>query len=374
MPKTFDYIDSDAALARIVQRLASRPVVALDTEFARSHTYYPEIGLVQLYDGEDCYLIDPLAVDNLDVLGELLTAPGVIKVLHACSEDLEVLQYAVGETPSPLFDTQIASAALGLHFSVSYQTLVEHFLGIAIAKEETRSDWLKRPLTDAQLEYAALDVIHLLEVYYKQRAQLDATGKSHWVEEECAHLGEDISITSPPDETYLRVKSAARMTPSELNRLQALCAWREQQARRLNVPRNRVVEEKALVAIVRANVRDKAGLQDVAGMTPRQVRKFGDEILFLLSEARLVPAQDFPPPLPEAGAPVSNDRVKMLKRVVQDRAESLKVAPELLARRRHLEQLVRSGDTAGEFRLPGALTGWREDVIGRYLLEALQDA
>lgn len=370
----YTYIESAADLEAAISRLRQCDAVALDTEFSRSHTYYPDIGLVQLYDGQDCYLVDPLEINDLAPLAALLEDDSVTKVVHACSEDLEVLQYAAGTTPTPVFDTQIASAALGLSFAVSYQNLVEHFLGIAIDKEETRSDWLQRPLSQSQLDYAALDVIHLLEVYHKQVDELDSAGKSHWVAEECASLGDEVAITLSPESVYRKVKSIGRMTPAELNRLQALCAWREKLARKLNLPRNRVLDEKALVSIVRGDIRDKSRLQNKAGMTPRQVRKFGDDILFLLSEARLVPEQDFPPAEPDISTPINGAHLKLLKRVVQDRAESLKVAPELLAKRRHLEQLVRSEELTGEFCLPEPLLGWREDAIGRFLLEALQQS
>ncbi|HKI74917.1 MAG TPA: ribonuclease D [Pseudomonadales bacterium] len=368
----FTYIDTDEGLAEVIRRLREVDVVAVDTEFARSHTYYPEVGLVQIYDGRECYLVDPLEIDDLTVLGDLLSDTSVIKVLHACSEDLEVFQYAVGKTPVPAFDTQIASAALGLSFAVSYQSLVEHYLGLNIPKEETRSDWLQRPLSQSQLEYAALDVIHLLEVYHKQIEALDETGKTHWVAEECSSLGSEISITLDPDACYLKVKSAVRMTQEELNRLQVLCAWRERLARQQNVPRNRVVEEKALVAVTRADIRQKGDLREMAGLTPRQVRKYGDDMLFLLEEARLVPAREFPPLVVDNAINVSNESVKMLKKVVEARAESLNVAPELLAKRRHLEQLVRS-KAQGDMTLPDPLTGWREEVIGQHLIDALAD-
>lgn len=371
MSQKFIYVDTRESLVAAVARLRTRPAIALDTEFSRTRTYYPDIGLVQLYDGETCYLVDPLDLSGFDVLADLLTDKHVTKVIHACSEDLEVLQHTVGAIPAPVFDTQIAGAALGPDFAVSYQNLVERFLGISIAKEETRSDWLQRPLSAAQLEYAALDVVHLLAVYYKQCTALDAAGKSHWVAEECAGLGDEIAITLAPEQVYHKVRSSARMSSAELNRLRALCAWREQFARHTNIPRNRVVEEKVLVAIVRGDIRDKAALEDVAGMSSRQVRKYGDEILFLLSEARLVPEREFPQALDDTAAPISSDCMKRLKRVVNDRAESLAVAPELLARRRYLEQLVRSEDKSGEYCLPDSLMGWRKDVIGQFLLEAL---
>jgi len=373
MAISYHYVDSDSELRRVVGILRSGPVVSIDTEFARSHTYYPEVGLIQAYDGRQCYLIDPLAVGDLAIIAELLADTDVTKVLHACSEDMEVFEYAVGVTPSPVFDTQIAAAALGISFSISYQNLVAHYLDISVPKEQTRSDWLQRPLSDAQLDYAALDVIHLLEVYDKQERELESQGRSHWVEEECSGLGQEISISLAPDRYYLRVKSSSRMSRAELNKLQALCAWRERRARELNVPRNRVVEEKALVAAVRSDIHDKNGLQEIAGMTPRQVRKHGDEILFLLSEARLVPARDFPAAIEEMPVAVKNARMKLLKKVVDERAAALNVSPELLARRRHLELLLRTADEVGEYELPDPFTGWRRKAIGEALLAALQD-
>lgn len=354
----------------MVDALRHDPAISIDTEFARSHTYYPEVGLVQVYNGRDCYLIDPLAMDTLAPLADLLTDTGILKVFHACGEDMEVFQYAVEAVPAPVFDTQIATAALGVSFSISYQNLVEHYLGISIPKEETRSDWLQRPLSDAQLEYAALDVIHLLQVYERQQVALTQAGKLHWVEEECAELGKDISITLPPDVFYTRIKSSSRMKPAELNRLQVLCAWRERLARKLNVPRNRVIDEKTLVSVVRADPREKAALQAEAGMTPRQVRKYGDEVLFLLSEARLVPEHDFPTPQEDTSTSGRNEQLKRLRKVVETRAEQLNVAPELLAKRRHLEELVRSED-GGNYELPDPFTGWRRDAIGEHLLAAL---
>lgn len=373
MTTNWEYVETDDALARVVADCMAARVVAVDTEFARSHTYYPNVGLIQIYTGKQCFLIDPLPLATLDRVGDLLASPDVLKVLHACSEDLEVFQYAVGVLPDPVFDTQIAAAALGIGFSLSYQSLVEHHLDVSVPKEETRSDWLQRPLSEAQLEYAALDVIHLLEVFERQEAALASAGKRHWVDEECRVLEEEVAITARPDQCYLRVKAATRMRSEELNRLQALCAWRETRARELNKPRNRVVDEKALVALARSDVHDKAGLASVAGLTPRQVRKFGDEILFLLAEARLVPDSRHPAPIDDlAGTRVRKEQMKRLRKIVERRAESLNVAPEMLARRRHLEALLRTADEDGNYALPDALNGWRRPVIGDHLLAELE--
>ncbi|XOV89320.1 MAG: ribonuclease D [Pseudomonadota bacterium] len=369
MTISFQYIDTTPDLEMVVARCRRVAAVSIDTEFARSHTYYPEVGLIQIYDGETCFLIDPLVIDELSSLADLLEDKRVLKIFHACSEDMEVFQYAIGTLPLPVFDTQIAAAILGDGFSMSYQKLVEKYLSLNVPKEETRSDWLQRPLSDAQLDYAALDVIYLLQVYERQQAALVASGRLAWVEEECALLGIDVATSIDPGNVYLRVRAAARMSPPELNRLQALCAWRELCARRLNLPRNRVVEEKALVALVRTRDPDRETLAS-AGLTPRQIRKYGDDIMEVLQSASLADAGSFPPSLDEE--PVSNDRIKRLKQLVDQQAEALSIAPEMLVRRRQLEELLRSNNGGSGFELPAALQGWRREVIGDRLLRAVE--
>ncbi len=369
----YAYIATTEGLREAVTQLRAADVVSLDTEFARFSTYYPMVGLIQIYDGEHCYLIDPLAVDDLTPLVALLEDTAVLKVLHACSEDMEVFQYALGTIPSPVFDTQIASAALGVGFSVGYQSLVEHYLGITLPKDETRSDWLQRPLSDNQLEYAALDVIHLLQVYEKQAAELADSPKSSWIEAEAKDLGRDIPTITPVEEAYKRVKGLWQLDRKQLNVLRTLCAWRENRAREDNVPRNRVVDQKSLFAIAKGNLNSKQALQTAAKMTPRQVRKYSDEILFLQAEARLVPEKDCPPAVTRPDAPIDNKLMKKLKNVVEARAEDLNVAPELLTKRRHLEKLIRSEDDNGRYHLPAELSGWRESAVGSALLSALTE-
>ncbi|MEX2365648.1 MAG: ribonuclease D, partial [Pseudohongiellaceae bacterium] len=315
--------------------------------------------------------VDPLAIESLEPLSLLLADPQVLKVLHACSEDLEVFQYSVGTLPTPVFDSQIASAALGTSFSISYQGLVEHYLGHSISKEETRSDWLQRPLSDAQLEYAALDVIYLLEVYENQRVQLLDQDKLRWIEEECAQLAGDIATNVAPEAYYLRSKHTNRMSPGELNVFRALCAWRERQARQKDLPRNRVVDEKILAALSRGGIAEPAALQ-AAGMSSRQIRQHGQAMIEVMITAWSLAESDFPAPLEEVAGPAKNRQLKRLKQVVQDRAESLNVAPEMLARRRHLEQLLRSASASDDYELPAALTGWRRHAIGEHLLAALK--
>jgi ribonuclease D len=371
MPAPVQYIDDESQLKEVVAACLLKEVVSIDTEFARFNTYYPIVGLIQIYDGEICYLIDPLAIKDLSCFAELLVAPHVLKVFHACSEDMEVFQHCVGALPTPVIDSQIAAAALGVGFSLSYQNLVEHYLSIKVPKEETRSDWLQRPLTKGQLDYAALDVIYLLQVYQIQKDALQAAGRAHWVEEECSQLAVGLATMVEPDLIFEKIKGLSRLNRKQLSVLRSLCAWRETQARESDVPRNRIVDQKSLLIIAGENLRSKEDLQSAAGMSPRQVRKFGDNLLFLADEARLIPEDQCPPLVSKSGAKVDSKKLGILRQVVQDKAESLAIAPELLTKRRFLEKLLRSIDSNGRYELPAELSGWRKDVIGDDLIEAL---
>lgn len=373
MPETsYQLVTDQAGLNAVVDTCLEKAVIAMDTEFARFNTYYPIVGLIQIYDGSTCWLIDPLALDDLEPLARLLTADSLLKVFHAGSEDMEVFQYALDVVPSPVFDTQIAGAALGVGFSMGYQAMVEHYLQISLPKDQTRSDWLARPLSAGQLDYAALDVIHLLEVYSLQADALAASGKRSWVDDECASMGQDIPTIMPPEECYLRLKGLWQLSRRELEVLRQLCAWREEKARLENVPRNRVLDQKALLSVARHEGLQRGDLQNL-GMMPRQVRKFGDAVIAVVDKAMAVPEEDCPQLIERTDAPVNNRKLKRLRQVVDEAARRHSVAPELLTKRRHLEKLIRSEDASGEYHLPGELTGWREAIVGNALLSALTE-
>ena len=371
MAPEYRYIDTDEQLQEVVEACLEVSVIALDTEFARFNTYYPIVGLIQIYTGAACFLIDPLSVSSIEPLKAVMVERSLLKVLHACSEDMEVFQYALGIVPTPVYDTQIASAALGVGFSVGYQALVEHYLDISLSKDQTRSDWLARPLTASQLDYAALDVIHLLEVYKVQLEALEGGPKLGWVQAESLGLGLGIPTVAAPEDSYKKFKGLWQLNRMQLNLLKDLCSWREITARKEDIPRNRVVDQKSLVLIVKEEVSSMQGFQNVAGLTSKQVRKYGDQILVIQAEARLVHEEDCPEIFVRTDAPINNKKLKRLKRVVEERALSLSIAPELLTKRRHLEKLIRSEDAQGEYHLPRELGGWRESVIGEALLAEL---
>ena len=281
-----------------------------------------------------------------------------------------MFQHALGVVPNRIYDTQIASAVLGVGFSMGYQALVEHYLGISLPKDQTRSNWLARPLSSGQLEYAALDVIHLLQVYRRQQQELAGTEKAAWVEAESAQLGRDIPTIAPPEDAWLKFRGLWQLDRRQLNQLRALCAWREETARRKDVPRSRVLDEKALMNIVR----DQCGSRHcykVAGMSPGQIRRYADEMMFVQSQAGLAPEESCPEVVARTDGPVNRKKLKRLKQVAEETARSVSVAPELLTRRRHLEALIRSEDARGRYHLPDELAGWRRGVVGDALLQAL---
>ncbi|HJN52480.1 MAG: ribonuclease D [Pseudomonadales bacterium] len=362
------YIQTDGDLRDSLELWQQHRLVALDTEFVRVNTYFPIAGLIQVSAGGQSYLVDPIAVQDLSPLAELCTNSAVLKILHACSEDLEIFQQLLNVVPEPMFDTQVAAAILGGSYSLGYQDLIKDALGVNIPKGETRSDWLQRPLTESQCHYAALDVSYLPQVYELQQRELSQMKRLAWVAEDCDRLVSQQRKQTKSDEYYLKVKSAWKLDRRQLLVLQTLCSWREEIAKKLNRPRNWIVAEQALVAIARERITDKTGLSSKADMTPRQIRNYGDQLLDLSREARLVPEHDCPELLERPAPRESGPMLRSLRELVNSKADELQIVPEVLAKKAQLQELLRSGSEAGDYNLPSALQGWRRDVIGQELL------
>jgi len=368
-----EWVDTDEALARLCQRWRSLPMVALDTEFQRVDTYYPIAGLIQLADDGGCYLIDPLAITDFSPLLALFSDASVLKVLHASTEDLELFQYLFGVLPSPLFDTQVAGAFVGWGFSVGLQRMLENALGVQMGKGETTSDWLQRPLTQRQEQYAALDVAYLPAICRMQMEELERRGMQSWLQEEMLAL---LANAPDADETgvhyYLRFSQMAALPSYKVAALRDLTAWREQQCRLRNVPRNRVLRNQTLLDIIMRWPRTALELSRVPELKRRILREDGETILDFLRNAANAPQAQAVEPIPRPLHLIWNKRLKQLKAMGLERAESLDMAPELLLRRRDLEALIRTGVDSGIYELPPGLQGWRQDVIGDDLLVQLR--
>ena len=364
------WILDDASLARHCAEWRKLPYVALDTEFMRVDTFYPIAGLLQVGDGQRAYLIDPLEVKDWAPFAELLEDPAVTKVLHSCSEDLEVFLRLTGALPAPLFDTQLAAGYLNIGFSMGYSRLVQTVLGIELPKGETRSDWLQRPLSETQVSYAAEDAQHLAELYQVLLPKLSAD-KLAWILEDGAELVANLRREIDPDEAYLEAKLAWKLSPQQLAVLRALCAWRERQARARNQPRNRVLREHSLWPLARFQPDNTVALARIEDMHPRTVRQDGETLLRLIQSAGQAPVAGWPEALPEPLPAEATRLLKKLRAVAQAEAERQGMVVELMLRKKHLEQLLKSGYPKGPYHLPDSLRGWRRELMGAALLAAL---
>ncbi len=364
------WITDDQSLREACAHWQQQPVLALDTEFMRTETFYPEAGLIQLSDGHRVWLLDPLPITTWQPFAEWLESSNTLKVLHSCSEDLEVLQRLCAALPTPLFDTQLAAAFLGLGHSMGYARLVQDVLGLELPKGETRSDWLQRPLSEMQIRYAAEDTLHLFELYQALEARLDAT-KRAWLLDDCAEQIAAARLSKDPREAYLDVKLAWKLRPQQLAVLRELCAWRETEARRRNVARNRLLRERSLWPLARFQPDNLVALARIEDMHPRTVRQDGETLLQLMAAGKAVPQSDWPEtPEPPMGPEVSAV-LKRLRNIGKAKAEQLAMAPEIMLRKKALEGLLRSGYKDGDYRLPDDFNGWRKELFGEQLLAEL---
>lgn len=351
-----DPAELDAALFRL--RSADR--LALDTEFMRERTYHPQLCLVQIATETDCVLIDPLAGLDLGPLHELLQDRARLKILHAARQDLEVLLLVGGQVPGPLFDTQVAAALLGYPAQVGYAELVARQLGHSIDKGQTRTDWSKRPLTAAQLAYAADDVRHLLVLHAELQTALAARGRAGWVEQETASYEDPALYRTDPRLAWKRLKGLVRLRPREQAAARALAEWRERRALESDRPRTWILSEEALYALATREPDSIAELESIAALPPGLVRKRGEELLELLRVSR---ASGPPPAMEAPRRPTDAEQAlaTALLRQVREVAAALGIAPEILATRRDAEAIAFGTVSLEQSPL---LQGWRGEVLG----------
>jgi ribonuclease D len=361
-PDNIQVVESAADLHDVCGRLAAHPWIALDTEFMRESSYYPQLCYVQLAIPDRVYLIDPLALEDLDPLFAILTDAGIEKVIHSARQDLEAIYRRGGAVAAPIFDTQLAANFLGLPEQISYAGLVQAKLGLHLPKDHSRTDWTARPLTAEQIDYAVDDVAHLAALYPGMRAEMEERGRLAWLEEERAGIARALDIHVEPDTAWMRVGALQRLSGARLAVGQALAAWREETAQQQDLPRKWVLDDDSLVAIARSRPRSEADLNSIRGLNSRTRKRYGAAIIQVVADS-----VDHLPrgtlPVKEALRHDQRAVLDLLMAVVRVRAVQLHIAPSLLVRRDDLENWLKGeGD-------PAFLTGWRRDAIGGQLLE-----
>jgi ribonuclease D len=361
-------VTDTATLAALCERLRQEPFVTVDTEFMRERTYWPELCVVQLGGEAEVAVVDALAPGlDLGPLGALLADDKVVKVFHAARQDVEIFLLKFGAVPTPLYDTQIAAMVAGFGDQVSYDALARGLAGAQIDKAHRFSDWTARPLSPAQIAYAAADVTHLRRIYTGLTARLDREGRTAWVAEEMAALADPATYMPDPETQWERLRPRSH-NRRFLGMLRAACAWREREAQRVNIPRGRLVKDETLLEIAATAPATPAELARARGISEGFAKgKTGAALLAVLAEARDLPEDALPEaPRERSGPPASPALVSLLKVLLSAQSEAHHVAPKLLANAEELERLA-----AGESDLP-CLHGWRREVFGESAM-ALKD-
>ena len=334
--------------------------LALDTEFVRETTYFPRLCLVQASDGTDNFCIDAIALDadSLRPMFDAFAGSAATKVFHSASQDLEIFVQHTGACPRPLFDTQLAAALLGDGDQLGYAALVEKRLGVQLDKSLTRTDWARRPLTAAELAYAADDVRWLAELYPRLRDELATRGRLAWLEEDCARLADADRYSTRPEDAWRRLKGLARLPAPAQCAAVALAAWRERVAQTRDRPRKWILDDNALYRIAERIPQTEAQLAELSVLPPKTLARHAAELVAVLAESAAT-ATDV-----RIGEALLDNaqkaRVQALLGQLKQRAESAGVPPSLLATRADVEALVRLNGSADVL----LIRGWRREIAG----------
>ncbi len=350
------WVATAEGLERVVAALASEPAYAIDTEFHRERTYWPQLALVQLAWPGGLALVDPVAVD-LHPLRTVLEGPGVA-VLHAADQDLEVLERASGTLPARLFDTQVAAGFLGFS-SPSLASLTDRLLGLHLTKGDRLTDWMQRPLTAAQRRYAAADVAHLLDLHAELTRRLEACGRLDWAAQECEVLRQRGHLPQDPDTAWWRIKDSRSLRGPARGVAQEVAAWRERRAAVLDRPPRLVLPDLALLGIAHRMPDSPAGLRDIRGLDGRYLRSdAAEELLAAVARGRRLARKELRLPVSDELERNLRPAVTLVSAWVSQLAQELRIDPVLLATRADLLALLR-GDQAARLA-----TGWRATLVG----------
>ncbi|MFP5712550.1 ribonuclease D [Salmonella sp. 741265048_PSA] len=370
----YQMIETDDALASLCEAVRACPAIALDTEFVRTRTYYPQLGLIQLFDGANVALIDPLGISDWSPLKAVLRDTGITKFLHAGSEDLEVFLNAFGELPEPLIDTQILAAFCGRPLSWGFAAMVEEYTGVALDKSESRTDWLARPLSERQCEYAAADVWYLLPIAKKLMIETEAAGWLPAALDECRLMQQRRQKIQAPEEAWRDITNAWQLRTRQLACLQLLADWRLRKARERDMAVNFVVREENLWAVARY-MPGSLGELDSLGLSGSEIRFHGKTLISLVAKAQALPEEALPEPLLNLmDMPGYRKAFKAIKALVAEVSASHHVSGELLASRRQINQLLNwHWKLKPQNGQPELISGWRAELMAEKLTLLLQE-
>ncbi|MDD5632750.1 MAG: ribonuclease D, partial [Methylococcales bacterium] len=365
---SIQYINTPDHLAKLCVQIKKESWLALDTEFLREKTYYPKFCLLQIATPEWVACVDPIALPKLDILFEALYNPAIVKVFHSCRQDLEIFHQWTGKLPGPIFDTQVAAPLLGFQDNPGYAMLVSSLLGVNLNKAHTRADWSKRPLSEAQIEYAADDVIYLCQIYQIMVQKLTELGRIDWLKHDFAELTNPSLYKMEPENAWFKIKGKNKLTGKQLSIIQALAQWREKTAQSEDRPKSWLLRDELLFDLAKLQPETVEELANVRGINERAVSRYGKELCQLITSAK----NRTPAPLNEKDRPAKKTQqqeaiLDILTALVRIRAEENSLNPAILASRKDLEELLFNDDDECPL-----LHGWRFTMAGRELVGLLK--
>ncbi len=374
MNVNFELIVEQSQLEEICNKSRKASVLMLDTEFVRTRTLYPKLGLIQVYFGETVYLIDPLYLEDLTPFWDVLTDQAVLKVLHACSEDLEVFYHSSGIMPTPMIDTQIMAAFLGHGLSTGFAALVDQYIGVALDKGEARTDWCARPLTQKQLTYAAADVYYLYPLYTLLNEKIKAAGWQDALTHECQLMLTKRGKRPDPNIVYLDVNNAWQLNRKQLAVLKKLAAWRLREAQRRDLALNFVVKDLHIWKIARFNIRslDKMAKE---GFDRFEIERHGLKMIKMLTEVDKMDPHLYPETIERlVDMPNYKLGMKEIKAVINQVAEELGLVSEFIASRKQIHNVLKWLWIKDEDqnKQPDLFQGWRYQYSEARLLPVLE--
>jgi ribonuclease D len=390
MTMQYQLIEDEISLQKLCQQYNNAEILAIDTEFVRTRTLYPKLGLLQIFDGKQLALIDPVAINDLSPFWQLMTNENIVKVLHACSEDLEVFLTSANCKPVNLIDSQIVMSFLGHGLSMGYAAMVEHYTGIELDKSESRTDWMKRPLTQRQLDYASADVDYLFQLYPKFITEIEQAGQLDYAKQETQLLIERKFTPIDEDNLYCQMKLACRLNSQQLNTLKHLVRWRFQQAKKRDLPIGFVAKDHTLMAIAQHNPQTVEAMNRVKGAELLDIRHKGKTMLSVVKLALETNESDYPKTITRLDEyPGYKQIFKTVKAFIVVIAEKNGLAIENLASKKQINQFltwhfnvndVRTLALGSSTKAPlsnlanvDILTGWRNELFGQ-TLQAFADS
>ncbi|MES9880532.1 MAG: ribonuclease D [Sedimenticola sp.] len=361
------HIDTAEGLKKLCDTLSSSPWLALDTEFVREKTYYPLFSLLQISNGEVAASVDPLALDDLTPLLDVLYDTRITKVFHAGRQDLEIFHNLWGKLPTPLFDTQLAATLLGLGDQVGYGNLVKEVLGVELEKGHARTDWSLRPLQPAQLRYALDDVIYLCDLYLQLKERLEQQGRDGWLKADFDYLANPTTYVIQPEDAWQKVKGRQNLKGVQMAILQTLAGWRESEAQRADKPKRWILKDEVLADLARRQPKDESQMGRIRGLEPGTIKRRGETLLKLIGEGQQIAKEQWPqenkrPPRLTPNQDAMTDLLTCCLRLL---AVENSITHTALGNRKELERLV-AGDRDADI-----LHGWRGSLVGDKLLQIL---